>query len=213
MTSVSSTRPSQSPRPAPREPQARPAAADDLKALGEAFSKANEKLDRFAARQAKTALPHQQREEAAAQATTVKPRSDDRDSNRRPVAADRGSEAQGGTAQALAAAPPPPPIAMPNFPAAHVDPSGFAQMLADLWTRENGKGAKEVRVRFGENAWPTTGAHLVRNAAGTLDIEVQVASATNASRANPDLSGLDRHLRDAGLGVGSLAFSEDALAG
>ena len=43
-----------------------------------------------------------------------------------------------------------------------------AQVLADLWTRENGRGAKEIRVRFGEDAWPATGARLVRNAAGAL---------------------------------------------
>ncbi len=98
-----------------------------------------------------------------------------------------------------------PVVGVPTMPAPHVDPGAFAQLLADLWARENGKGAREVSVRFGRDAWPATGARLVRNAAGTLDISLEVASgsAEYADR----LPGLARHLTDAGIGIGALAVA------
>ena len=198
MTSVSSTRQPQSPRPATREPQgmpARPAAAqEDLRAIGDAFAKARQKLDRF------TAGKEQTGERAAA--GMPKPRAAERDSERRPVAADRSPEAPTAGAAPLAAAPV--PLALPAMPAAHVDPSGFAQMLADLWTRENGRGAKEIRVRFGEDAWPATGARLVRNAAGALDIALHVAPA--GAGYDRRLGNLGEHLRAAGLPLGALGI-------
>ena len=96
----------------------------------------------------------------------------------------------------------PAPLPMAAMPSPQVDPSAFAQMLADLWTRENGKGAKEVEVRFGDRAWPTTGARLVRNAAGMLDIALLVqGGATPGERLTELESALTRH----GVALGSLA--------
>lgn len=88
-------------------------------------------------------------------------------------------------------------------PPPHVDPSGFAQMLADLWTRENGRGDKRVQVRFGAEAWPATGALLVQNAQGVLEVEIDLAPG-NGAGSNVALS---EAFRDAGLNVGSLKIS------
>ncbi|NIJ22194.1 hypothetical protein FHS95_003909 [Sphingomonas naasensis] len=96
------------------------------------------------------------------------------------------------------------PMGMPAMPAAHVDPSAFAQLLADLWTRENGKGAKEVTVTFGDRAWPATGARLVRNAAGTLDVALLVGD--GAPPYDATLRQLEAQLRDAGVALGSLSM-------
>jgi hypothetical protein len=94
------------------------------------------------------------------------------------------------------------PLAMPAMPAPHVDAGAFAQMLSDLWTRENGKGAREVQVRFGADAWPATGARLVRNASGALDIALQVG---DGGRAYGDhLPGLGAYLEEAGVALGAL---------
>ena len=89
-------------------------------------------------------------------------------------------------------------------PAPQVDPSGFAQMLADLWTRENGRGAREVRVRFGNDSWPATGARLVRSADGLLDVTVEMA----AGSAPPPLDTLGDALAQSGLSIGGLAAEE-----
>jgi hypothetical protein len=93
--------------------------------------------------------------------------------------------------------------AMPAMPAAHVDPSAFAQMLADLWTRENGKGTREVTVTFGDRAWPATGARLVRNAAGTLDVALLLGD--GAPPYEGTIRELEAQLQDAGIAVGSLS--------
>lgn len=97
----------------------------------------------------------------------------------------------------------PQPMAMPAMPAAHVDPGAFAQLLADLWTRENGKGTKEVTVSFGDRAWPATGARLVRNAAGTLDVALLLGD--RAPPYDGALRALEAQLRDAGVALGSLS--------
>jgi hypothetical protein len=92
--------------------------------------------------------------------------------------------------------------------APHVDAGAFAQMLADLWTRENGRGSKEVRVRFGDRAWPATGARLVRNAAGSLDVALLVG---DGGRTYGDrLGGLEDALTGAGIDLASLAIENDA---
>lgn len=96
----------------------------------------------------------------------------------------------------------PAPLPMPAMPNPQANPAAFAQMMADLWTRENGKGAKEVSVRFGRDAWPATGALLVRNAAGALDVTLYVGD--RGQRYGGDLSGLKGALGDAGVDVGSL---------
>lgn len=103
----------------------------------------------------------------------------------------------GGMAQAQAAP------NMPAMPAAHVDPAAFAQLLADLWTRENGKGAKEVTVSFGDQAWPATGATLVRNAAGMLDVSLHLGDP--AASYGDTLDALAGQLREAGVALGSLS--------
>ena len=86
-------------------------------------------------------------------------------------------------------------------PAPHVDPSGFAQMLADLWTRENGRGDKRIQVRFGAQSWPATGAELVQSADGLLDVTVDMA------RGGPQAStgALTEALADAGLRIGEVS--------
>ena len=94
-------------------------------------------------------------------------------------------------------------MAMPAMPAAHVDPGAFAQMLADLWTRENGKGTKEVTVTFGDRAWPATGARLVRNAAGTLDVALLLGD--RVPPYDGTLRELEAQLRNAGVRLGSLS--------
>lgn len=97
----------------------------------------------------------------------------------------------------------PQPMAMPAMPAAHVDPGAFAQMLADLWTRENGKGTKEVTVTFGDRAWPATGARLVRNAAGTLDVSLLLGD--RAPPYDGALRELEAQFEGAGIALGSLS--------
>lgn len=97
----------------------------------------------------------------------------------------------------------PQPMAMPAVPAAHVDPGAFAQMLADLWTRENGKGAKEILVTFGDRAWPATGARLVRNAAGTLDVALLLGD--RAPPYDGTLRELEAQFERAGIALGSLS--------
>lgn len=122
-----------------------------------------------------------------------------------PTQAERQADGQGLALSGQPAAPP--PVTLPAMPAAHVDPSAFAQTMADLWTRENGRGSKEVRVRFGDSAWPATGARLVRNAAGTLDIALTTDTANGPYDAR--LDSLRGHLADAGLDVGALSVEAD----
>ncbi|PXA88130.1 hypothetical protein DMC47_30780 [Nostoc sp. 3335mG] len=98
--------------------------------------------------------------------------------------------------QALADA----PMIVPNAPSPTVDASGFAQLLGQLWAQAKQKNEREVRVKFGPNAWPATGARMVMNAAGTLDIALQL------ERGGPeDLSGLADGLKHSGVRVGALA--------
>lgn len=212
MTSVSAPRstPTRAAEPQPRPGQA--PHTDDVRAMGDAFARARAKMppEATAARAApaKTGTGKdaprtpagpatgETRDRAAALPT------DDRHAVQREEERDTGGQSGGQSFAGQLAAP---VVGVPTMPAPHVDPSAFAQMLADLWTRENGKGAREVSVRFGRDAWPATGARLVRNAAGTLDISLEVASGSldYADR----LPGLARHLHDAGIGVGALAVA------
>lgn len=99
--------------------------------------------------------------------------------------------------QALADA----PVIVPNAPSPTVDASGFAQLLSQLWAQAKQKNEREVRVKFGPNAWPATGARMVMNAAGTLDIALQL------ERGGPDdLSGLADGLKHSGVQLGALAI-------
>lgn len=88
---------------------------------------------------------------------------------------------------------------MPAMPSPQADPSAFAQLMADIWTRENGRGTKEILVRFGDRAWPATGARLIRNAAGALDITVLMDAPSVH-----DLRPLETALGSAGVPLGAL---------
>jgi len=66
------------------------------------------------------------------------------------------------------------PLVVPAAPAPHTDPTAFADLLARLWLREREQRTREVRVNFGEAAWPATGARMVRGADGRIDIAVIV---------------------------------------
>lgn len=212
MTSVSATRSSPTRTAEPQQRPGQPPRSDDVRAMGDAFARARAKMPPEAAgsraapaktgtgkdapRASSGPATGESRERAAALPT------DDRHAIHREEERDTGGQSGGQPFAGQLAAP---VVGVPTMPAPHVDPSAFAQLLADLWTRENGKGAREVSVRFGRDAWPATGARLVRNAAGTLDISLEVASGS------PDytdrLPGLARHLHDAGIGVGALAVA------
>lgn len=208
MTSISSTRvtsPAQrTQRPQPSQSPAQPA---DARAMGEALANARRQMppaqprgQAQMPRQGAAAMRDGTAGEMAAALTAAHAREEDAVlAQRFGQERDAGGEAGSGWMQAPA---PLPTIPMPLMPNAAADPSGFAQMLADLWTRENGKGHREVQVRFGDGAWPATGARLVRNAAGTLDIALMV---DNRARDYPDrLPSLQQHLADAGVALGQL---------
>lgn len=200
------------PPPSPRDPvpsaNGRPQPeSSDVRAMAEAFDAARGKMERGGPMPGGKKLPP-----ALAQAGRDAPP----ETGSAPNAAERGpirhrsrqdaNEGMAGWAggSAVAAV----PVVTADVAAAHVDPGAFAQMLADLWTRENGKGAKEVLVRFGSRSWPATGARLVRNAAGGLDVSLMVG---DGGRAYGDrLPQLEAALGDAGVNLGSLELSADA---
>lgn len=99
------------------------------------------------------------------------------------------------------------PMQAPPPSSAHVDPGAFADMLTTIWTREQGRTAKEVRVSFGDAAWPATGARLVRLEDGSLKVTVSVGYR------GADVGNLD-DLRDRmglrGLSVADIAIEDDA---
>jgi hypothetical protein len=103
------------------------------------------------------------------------------------------------------------PVAVPDAPSPHVDPAVFAQLMTTLWLRERGKGTKEVRVTFGDDAWPATGARLVRNAAGALDVQLHVADG-GALYEGDTLERLTQQLADRGLALGAVSLAEGAVA-
>jgi hypothetical protein len=127
--------------------------------------------------------------------------------SRQQVLRDDGNQDQNGAqgwafGQALADA----PMIVPNAPSPSVDPGAFAQLMSQLWAQAKQKGEREVRVRFGTNAWPATGATLVRNAAGSLDIALQLAAGQHA-----DLDALGTQLSGSGVAVGSLVSEADLV--
>lgn len=203
MTSVDSASRTPPMRPSSPAPDARAtqnANPNDVRAMREAIDAARSKLD-------KSAGPPGKRMPVTAEGERPRGGEVARQGHEVPVArltqqqrdgteALAGWNGQGG---AIGAAP-----VQASFPPPHVDPSAFAQMLADLWTRENGRGSKEVRVRFGDRAWPATGALLVRNAAGSLDVALFVG---DGGRAYGDrLPGLEDALTSAGVDLGTLAI-------
>ena len=196
-------------RAAPTPQQRATPPAEDVRAMGEAFARARGSLPqggqavaRNGGKPASMLAKGDRGADAAAlgqwqqagQAAEERAALDRRDGERH---ADQGF---GGFAQN---ATPVPVVVAAQAPAPHVDPSGFAQMLADLWTRENGRGPREVRVRFGASTWPATGARLVRSADGLLDVTVEQAPGTAAM----PLAGLDDALAGRGLAVGTVAVA------
>lgn len=91
-------------------------------------------------------------------------------------------------------------------PPATVDPSAFADLMNQLWLREQHKATKEVRVRFGDAAWPATGARLLRLDDGSLDIQVSIGRHAHGG----DLDALRRQLAERGLAVASIIVAEDS---
>ncbi len=194
----------QASRPAAR-PQARTApATEDVRAMGEAFARARmqqpqQQTSGLGQRSAtgKGALLTKQGGERAPDAAALNAWRglDERNALDRREGERHGDQGFGGMAQQMGV----PVMVTAQAPAPQVDPSGFAQMLADLWTRENGRGAKEVRVRFGNATWPATGARLVQSADGLLDIAIEVAPGAEL----PPLGGLEQALAERGLAVAS----------
>lgn len=206
MTSVNnSSRPPQAPRdPSPANGRARPEPGD-VHAMKEALDAARGRMDRGQAGAKKLTTGHAQ---AGAEA-----RAEPNIAGRPPAYGNvkhqqkhEGNEALTGWGAGPGAVVP--TMVTADVAAAHVDPGAFAQMLADLWTRENGKGAKEVLVRFGNRTWPATGARLVRNAAGGLDVALMVG---DGGRAYGDrMPQLEAALNDAGVTLGSLELSTES---
>lgn len=113
-----------------------------------------------------------------------------------------GLAGAGGQGQAQA------PMVVPHAPSPQTDPTAFAALIGQLWTREQAKGTREVSVRFGERAWPATGARLVRAADGSLDVALLVGGAAGGQveTALPDLR---ERLAERGVAVGALAVEKD----
>jgi hypothetical protein len=214
MTSVSGSRPvqpSQAPQRGEPARDARPVQAQQqaggAQAMRDALSQARGKVDTLtdqAGRWKGKGAPAKGGEAASAGAIRGQAEADAR-TVRHQAGSERQADGQGfGLAGQPAASP---PVQLPAMPAAHVDPSAFAQTMADLWTRENGRGAKEVRVRFGSGAWPATGARLVRNPEGRLDIALTADRAGGAYDGR--LNALRGHLAEAGLDIGALSVEDD----
>lgn len=198
MTSVDGASRAQPPRTPPSSAQANP---NDIGAMRDALAAAKGKMEKPAGQAGKKQLAQAPRGRDGVPLAVGRENATPRLQSQR-----EGTEALAGwNGQGAALA----PVMVPaDATAPHIDPSAFAQMLADLWTRENGRGSKEIRVRFGDRAWPATGARLVRNAAGTLDVALFVG---DGGRAYGDkLAGLEGALTDAGVDLGSLAIENDA---
>jgi hypothetical protein len=91
-------------------------------------------------------------------------------------------------------------------PPATIDPSAFADLMNQLWLREQHKTTREVRVRFGDAAWPATGARLTRLDNGSLDIEVSIGRHARGG----DIDVLRANLAARGLPVASVVIAEDS---
>lgn len=206
MTSVDAASRAQPSRPSssPMRGEVRPD-PNDVRAMSDAFDKARGRMEKPQGQAGKKALGEglAERRQEAATATAARPTADE---TRTKLTSQReGAEALAGWGGQGAA--PVPAAVNADFAAPHVDPGAFAQMLADLWTRENGRGSKEVRVRFGDRAWPATGARLIRNEAGALDVQLFVG---DGGRAYGDkLAELEGALSGGGVNLGSLAIENE----
>lgn len=88
----------------------------------------------------------------------------------------------------------------------HVDPGAFADMLTQIWMREQGKTAREVRVSFGDAAWPATGATLLRLEDGSLRVTVSVGQ--GGGDVGDGLAALRDRLNARGLNVADVAVED-----
>lgn len=152
--------------------------AEDVRAMGEAFARARmqpqQQAPGLGQRNAggKDGALARQADRAPNASTLGAWRAlDERNALDRRDGERHGDQGFGGMAQHAGL----PVVVAAQAPSPQVDPSGFAQMLADLWARENGRGSREVRVRFGASTWPATGARLIQSADGLLDISVEMA--------------------------------------
>jgi hypothetical protein len=94
---------------------------------------------------------------------------------------------------------------------AHVDPSAFADMLAKLWVRDEERRTRDVRVRFGDAAWPATAARLERLGDGSLAIAIAVDGRHGAGPV--DVEGLAARLAARGLAVQAVHIEDGASDG
>lgn len=95
---------------------------------------------------------------------------------------------------------PPAPVAAPA-PGA-VDPGVFADMMDQLWLREQNRQTREIKVKFGDDAWPATGASVLRLEDGGLSITVGMAPHGHPG----DIEQLQQQLADRGLPVRNVMF-------
>lgn len=209
MTSVSSSRPHQPARPAtPTPAPARQATPEDARAMNDALAAARRRMAQEGmpvTRQPKLMQSVVRDDRDMAKQTALATRAADAEAQSFERARhERQADAQG---YGLIGGNAPAPLPMPAMPSPVADPSAFAQMLADLWTRENGKGSKEVRVRFGDAAWPATGARLVRADGGALEIALFVGDRGQAYAGG--LPNLEAQLGRAGLTVDRLVLEDD----
>lgn len=93
----------------------------------------------------------------------------------------------------------------------HVDPSVFADMLTQLWMREKDRTTREIRVSFGDDAWPATGARLRRLDDGSLSVSVAVGE--RGSAMGDSLSGLRERLESRGLLIADVDVEETGPPG
>lgn len=218
MTDTAVSRSNPANRPVQRTPTRAQPLAEDVRAMGEAFAKVRGQAQGLAGRAGQqqqvplTKAPPQPLGQVPADARAELARiagwraADQRGTLDRREAERGGEQALGMVSPAHT---PVPTAATLPAPSPHADPAAFAQTLADLWTRENGRGDRQVRVRFGNDAWPATGALMVQSADGLLDVTVDMA----AGHVLSSTDALVQALGAAGLTVGRVATSEDAAAG
>jgi hypothetical protein len=201
-------------QPSPRSGRARPA-EQDVRAMSDAFAAARRGAPQPQGRQPQQPLLPQGKgrdaklmsggggEEKGATA-----RADGLDAYEDPLLDRRDRQQDQGGAQgwAFSQALQEAPVVIPAAPSPQTDPAAFAQLLSQLWAQAKQKNEREVRVKFGPDAWPATGARMVRNAAGALDIQLQLGGGEEGT----DLSGLADRLARSGVTLGSL--SADAVS-
>ena len=198
---AATTRSAATPRAPARAPARAAPASEDVRAMGEAFARARgtmaEQPQGLGRNGKPLGMPGRAGREAEAATVAQWGATEERVAIERREGDRHGDQGFGGFGQQAAGTAPVPVV---QAPSPHVDPSGFAQMLADLWTRDNGKGPREVRVKFGRATWPALGAALVRSADGLLDVSVEMASGAPPA----PLALLGQALQERGIAVGQV---------